>query len=382
MPTLQLTCPIANSFRVAKVAGMFDVPIADKATETIEYEAPPPLYGEWKLGAIVGPSGSGKSSVARELYGDFVYKAERWPSGKAVIDAITQREDLEVKKICALLTAVGFSSPPAWVKPYEVLSNGQQFRCDLARSLLTKKPVVAFDEFTSVVDRTVARVGSAAVAKAVRRQAEKKFIAVTCHYDVLEWLEPDWVLDMASGKLARGSLRRPEIRVDICQGKRAAWPTFAKHHYLSANLPGACRCYYATATIGDSTLAPGESPGAGAAQAQLVGFVATAAQLGNKHSRRISRIVILPDWQGVGIGQRLLDSVAELEAAQGFRVGITTSHPSMIGYLDRSPRWRVFKLQIGGQKNSGIVKRLKGTNQAYTTSAGRAVVSAVFLGSG
>ncbi len=52
---------------------------------------------------------------------------------------------------------------------------------------------VVFDEFTSVVDREVAKVGSYAVSKAVRRQPGKQFIAVTCHYDVVDWLEPDWV---------------------------------------------------------------------------------------------------------------------------------------------------------------------------------------------
>ena len=96
-----------------------------------------------------------------------------------------------------MLTAVGFSSPPAWIKPYRVLSQGERFRCDLARALLTRKRRVVFDEFTSVVDRTVARIGAAAVAKAVRRMPEKQFVAVTCHYDVAEWLEADWVLDMA-----------------------------------------------------------------------------------------------------------------------------------------------------------------------------------------
>ena len=35
--------------------------------------------------------------------------------------------------------------------------------------------------------------GSAyAISKDVRR-SKKKFIAVTCHYDVVDWLEPDWV---------------------------------------------------------------------------------------------------------------------------------------------------------------------------------------------
>ena len=49
-----------------------------------------------------------------------------------------------------------------------------------------------FDEFTSVVDREIAKVSAYAISKAVRR-SKKKFIAVTCHYDVVDWLEPDWV---------------------------------------------------------------------------------------------------------------------------------------------------------------------------------------------
>src|SRR5439155_19760773 len=49
-----------------------------------------------------------------------------------------------------------------------------------------------FDEFTSVVDRTVAQIGSAAVAKTIRRSG-KQLVAASCHYDVIEWLQPDWI---------------------------------------------------------------------------------------------------------------------------------------------------------------------------------------------
>ena len=47
------------------------------------------------------------------------------------IDGLGERP---IKEITGLFTAVGFSSPPSWVKPYQVLSNGEQFRCDLARA--------------------------------------------------------------------------------------------------------------------------------------------------------------------------------------------------------------------------------------------------------
>ena len=55
-----------------------------------------------------------------------------------------------------------------------------------------EKPIIVFDEFTSVVDREIAKVSTFDIGKAVRRSA-KKFIAVTCHYDVVDWLDPDWV---------------------------------------------------------------------------------------------------------------------------------------------------------------------------------------------
>ena len=66
-------------------------------------------------------------------------------------------------------------------------------RVDIARVLCLQQRDIVFDEFTSVVDREIAKVSAFAISKAVRRQKEKRFIAVTCHYDVVEWLDPDWI---------------------------------------------------------------------------------------------------------------------------------------------------------------------------------------------
>ena len=128
----------------------------------------------WRVGLIVGPSGSGKSTVARTMFPGSVYRPREWPPERAVVDGLGDRP---IKEITGLFTAVGFSSPPSWVKPYQVLSNGEQFRCDLARALArcdaTAEKLVVFDEFTSVVDRNVARVVSAATAKATARRADR-----------------------------------------------------------------------------------------------------------------------------------------------------------------------------------------------------------------
>ncbi len=91
-----------------------------------------------------------------------------------------------------MLCSVGFASPPDWLKAYYCLSQGEKMRVDIARALSLDKPLVVFDEFTSVVDREIAKVSAFAISKAVRRSS-KKFIAVTCHYDVVDWLDPDWV---------------------------------------------------------------------------------------------------------------------------------------------------------------------------------------------
>jgi hypothetical protein len=48
------------------------------------------------------------------------------------------------------------------------------------------------DEFTSVVDRQIAKFGALAFSKAWRRLKTPKVVLLTPHYDVIEWLEPDW----------------------------------------------------------------------------------------------------------------------------------------------------------------------------------------------
>ena len=101
--------------------------------------------------------------------------------------------DVAINEITKMFYAVGFGSVPSWLKPYSVLSNGEKMRVDLERSLL-ESDFVVFDEFTSVVDRQVAQTASLAVSKAIRRMG-KQFVAVSCHYDIRDWLEPDWVFD-------------------------------------------------------------------------------------------------------------------------------------------------------------------------------------------
>lgn len=247
-----------------------------------------------------------------------------WNEDAAVVDCFPG--SASIKDITSLLSSVGFSSPPSWLKPYHVLSNGEKFRVDLVRTLSDYSEFAVVDEFTSVVDRQVAQIGSAALAKTVRRRGGK-FVAVTCHYDVLDWLEPDWVYQphLNDFDVTRGRLRRPEIALTVRRVEPGAWRMFRQHHYLSHSLSASARCFGAFY------------------QKRLIGFAAVThfPHPTSKHIKRIHRCVILPDFQGVGIARSLCSVVAGMVRGIKHRLRVTTSHPGMIRSLATSGEWKM-----------------------------------------
>lgn len=178
---------VDKTFRVSKIMADFDV---DPKHSNEHFEGDFDLPEEWNVGIIVGKSGTGKTTIAKDMFGEELISGFKY-NHKSVIDDMPK--DKNIKEISKAFYSVGFGSVPSWLKPYAVLSNGEKMRVDIARSILEKNFIV-FDEFTSVVDREVAKVASMAVSKAIRKQ-NKKFIAVTCHYDVIDYLEPDWIFN-------------------------------------------------------------------------------------------------------------------------------------------------------------------------------------------
>lgn len=143
-------------------------------------------------------------------------------------------------------SAVGLGSVPAWLRPFPVLSNGEKFRAGLARLICEAPDAVVVDEWTSVIDRQIARVGSLAFAKAWRRTPGRA-VLLSCHYDVIPWLQPDWIFDTATGKFSGACLhRRPRITLEIRETNWSYWPLFEPHHYLKLPNMIAATCFVGT----------------------------------------------------------------------------------------------------------------------------------------
>jgi energy-coupling factor transporter ATP-binding protein EcfA2 len=317
--------PVQRTPRVLQAEGLFDLPPTLQAE--LAWDVNLPLHEkEWHIGLIVGPSGCGKSTVARALFAEQIAALEHfppWPADQSVLDAFP--EDMPIKTVVGLLSSVGFSSPPAWLRPYRVLSTGEQFRATLARLLAYAPDIAVMDEYTSVVDRTVARIGSAALAKTVR-SLERQFVAVTCHEDVEDWLQPDWTYRPATNTFAWRCLqRRPAIALEVYRCRLEAWQLFRPHHYLSTAINPAARAFLA---VWDG---------------KPVAFSAWINALVKYGGKREHRTVTLPDYQGVGIGHALSNYCAALWAGLGWRALSTTTHPAFIAARTTSPHWRLIR---------------------------------------
>lgn len=346
---LDVETTISRSMRARQVEALFDVPAQEKSklnwTGNVPIEERP-----WNVGLIVGPSGCGKSTVAKHLFGDHFHPELQW-GAPSVLDDF--KPDLSVADIGAACSSVGFNTVPAWLRPHAVLSNGEKFRVELARRMLELEDPIVVDEFTSVVDRQVAQVGSHAVAKFVRKHG-RRFVAVSCHHDIVDWLQPDWVLEPATMTFTWRSLqRRPSLEVEVAEVEYETWRLFAPYHYLSADLNKACRSF--------ALLVNGQP----VAFAGILSFPHPKV----KDIRRCSRLVTLPDWQGLGLAFVLIDHLSAAYKRQGFRMRTYPAHPMLVRSFAKQKSW-------SARKEPGVFSAILGK----TTTIGEGLKQGAFGG--
>lgn len=356
-------CSDFNSYRAARVKSLFNA----ESGCNFDLVADLPLESNaWQIGVVVGPSGSGKTSIGKAIWGGEGFYEKPWPSDAPIVDAIAAGGDFNA--VTGALASVGLGDVPAWLRPYHVLSNGERFRADLARIVSEEPERVVIDEFTSVVDRQIAKFGALAFAKAWRR-TKGQAVLLSCHYDVLDWIEPDWVFNtetktfhgrwLQQGKHdgTDGWYKRPKFELEIWQTDWRYWAEFEPHHYLKMPKMIAAKCYVGTV------------------DGQRVCHMAiSTANKGGSAEARGCRLVVLPEWQGAGVGLRFLNAVCELQMTggtgarlEGRRVTTIfhTSHPGLCAALRRMPQWRQISAKLHGtnRKHSGKTMATSGINK-------------------
>ena len=320
--------------RAARVKSLFNAESGcnfDLEIENVDFS------GNWNIGVIVGASGSGKTSIGKQIFGKdkIANLAHGWNADKPIIDDIAPEGDFNT--VTGLLASVGLGDVPAWLRPFRVLSNGEQFRAGLARLLCEKPKEIVIDEFTSVIDRQIAKIGAHAFQKAWRRENPSgKVVLLTPHYDVLDWLSPDWVIDTSKKTFERGCLRqRPQIELEIWKTNGSYWRYFKPHYYLDLPMPIAAE--YFVGTVGG----------------ELACHVAVCPWFHLK-GYRATRLVTMPEWQGAGVGTRFLNAIAQYHADGRGRKNkklptyFHTSHPQLCAALRRSDKWAQCSARLYG----------------------------------
>lgn len=184
-----LQSPVSNSFRCKLAADSLDIDVNKKSVHHLKIDNIQ-LPQDWKIGLIYGASGSGKTTLAKKIFGNDIFKTIL----KEDVPIIEQfPENFNYEKCASILNGIGLTSVVCWIRPVNTLSNGQRARAEAAL-LMCQNDLTVIDEFTSVVDRTVAKAMSHCVNKFAVKQ-NKQIILLSCHLDILEWLKPDWVID-------------------------------------------------------------------------------------------------------------------------------------------------------------------------------------------
>lgn len=145
----------------------------------------------WNIGVICGNSGSGKSTLLKTIG---KIKDPTFIHNKCVC---SQFPNLSEQEVCDLLTSVGLSSIPTWLREPFQLSNGEFARLSLAKLLseANEGEVILIDEFSSTINRHSAISMSYALQRYARKK-NLKIIVACCHFDVIEPLKADWVFNL------------------------------------------------------------------------------------------------------------------------------------------------------------------------------------------
>jgi len=346
---LTLTSPVATSFRATKAANSLDIDAEKKSIHHFKVQAD--IKTPFNIGVIVGASGSGKTTLAKHIYGEEAFK-EILNSSLPVIEQFP--ESLSYDECAAMLCGVGLTAVPCWIRPAYTLSNGQKARAECALQMAREDSnVIVIDEWTSVVDRTVAKVMSHCIQKHARKTG-KTVVLLSCHYDVLDWLNPDWIIDANKQAYTNRRLlwqdfkRIEQLQFDIREADKSTWRYFSRYHYLNEKLAGGKQLFYG---LWDGN--------------NQIGFLAFTNYVPHRKDRlqkmqlHFNRLVIHPDYCGFGLGIHFLNKCSKLVADLNYEVCGKFSSAPVFNALKANKAWKMvdmkrqYKVQTGPKMGRG-----------------------------
>lgn len=339
---VELSSEIQKSFRTQKAADSVNLKIEEKSTHKLTIEAD--LDSKFNIGLIVGNSGSGKTTLAKKVWGE-AWLENKLDEKKAIIDQFP--EHFSYDDCASALTGMGLTSIPCWVRPAITLSTGQKARAEAALKFASEEKITVIDEWTSTVDRTVAKVMSHAIQKEARK-SNRTLVLVGCHYDVIEWLNPDWIIDCnTQSYLDRRSMvgaftRSDRLSFDVRECDKRSWKYFSKYHYLSPNLPGG--------KIFTFGLFEGD---------RQVGFQCFACySMVDKKLYHSNRVVVHPDYVGFGLGIQMATVGANEMVKRGFTVKAKLTSLAMVKARQNHRNWKLreVKRMVSKSSNSPLAK--------------------------
>lgn len=290
-----------SDYFIKRAANSVDLDVSKKLTHKISINGD--IESNYNIGLIIENSGSGKTTFAKKYFGEESFKTN-YDENISLINQFNS--NISYDERVKILSSIGLNSIPAWVKPISVLSNGEKARAEIAIRL-QKKELIVIDEFTSVVDRNVAKIMSHSIQKFARKN-NKKIVLISVHNDIIDWLNPDWIIDMNEQnyndrRLLCSNFKREEtIEFKIKECSRESWKYFSKFHYLSDNLPGG-KIYLYGLFVND----------------KQIGFQCFANYNPKiKKMYHSNRTVIDPEYTGMGLGIRLINITSEYMSKKGF----------------------------------------------------------------
>lgn len=122
---------------------------------------------------------------------------------------------------------------------------------------------------------------------------------------------------------------------------------------MNTNLPNSCICY----GLYDNN--------------EIIGFCAVLHQPNSKtlNIKRCSRLVILPDYQGIGLGTRFLSYIANYYFEQKYQFTIVTSAKNMIYALDKSKYWEIIRYGKSNKPTTECIEKNREIRDKVVTAS-------------